>query len=356
MTDNPRVSVVMTAYKGSKLIAETIESILTQSFRDFELIIIEDCSPDDTAEVIKKFSDPRIKLHQNPENLGISRSRNRGMSLARGEYIAATDQDDISLPDRLARQVAFLDQNPDFVLTATAAKELRSGKLRSYYFPEMRPHVLHWALFTRSRIVHSSICFRRRTQQEFALEYDDRYRFAEDYLLFHRFAEAGKIVILPEELMIYRQHPENNSTIHADEMNHNGASFMTTRYQEYLGLDFDLIQVKKLWQVFNTGTAVNSKTDLEQVGRWFAQALEAFIKRKNASALEAQELRDWSSQRWWGVVSSQVKETRNTDLFDSYRAIPELSGFQPSYLNRLKVRAATHLPLPMVTFLRRLLN
>ena len=111
----PRVSVVMLTYKRADVVSEAIESILNQTYKDFEFIILNDGSPDNTDEVINKYQnkDSRIRYYKNAENKGIPYSRNRAMSLARGKYVMIMDDDDISLPERMQKQMEFLDENPN---------------------------------------------------------------------------------------------------------------------------------------------------------------------------------------------------------------------------------------------------
>src|ERR1039457_4802694 len=107
----PRVSVVMGAYNGERFIRTAIESILNQTFRDFELIVIDDCSTDSTPQILREFNDDKLRVVRNERNLGIAETLNNGIAVARGEYVALQDHDDISLPARLECQVAFLDRN-----------------------------------------------------------------------------------------------------------------------------------------------------------------------------------------------------------------------------------------------------
>src|SRR5262245_820186 len=126
----PRVSVMMAAYNGGNLIRESINSVLAQSFTDFEMIIIDDCSTDDTPEVLRSYTDQRLRILRNEVNLGVVGTRNRGLEEAHGDYIAILDQDDVSRPNRLAAQVAYLDSHPGTVLIASDAEWLEDGKLR----------------------------------------------------------------------------------------------------------------------------------------------------------------------------------------------------------------------------------
>ena len=109
----PKISVVMPAYNAENYIREAIDSILAQTFRDFEFLIIDDGSTDHTVEIIRSYSDSRIRLYQNERNMGVAATLNRGLDLARGEYIARMDADDISLPERFAKQAAYMDAHPD---------------------------------------------------------------------------------------------------------------------------------------------------------------------------------------------------------------------------------------------------
>lgn len=115
---SPKVSVVMSVYNGEKYLPETIDSILNQTFKDFEFIIINDGSTDKTAKILTSYDDPRIRIF-NQENMGLTKSLNRAISLAKGEYIARMDADDISYPERLKKQVDYLNKNPDIGLVGS---------------------------------------------------------------------------------------------------------------------------------------------------------------------------------------------------------------------------------------------
>ena len=113
------VSVILPVFNGEKFLTESINSILNQSFKKFELIVINDGSTDNSYEYIKKFKDTRLSVINNDKNIGLSNSLNKGILVAKGKYIARMDQDDISLPDRLKKQVAFMDDNPGIGVCGT---------------------------------------------------------------------------------------------------------------------------------------------------------------------------------------------------------------------------------------------
>src|SRR5262245_24449723 len=114
MPESPKVTVVIPVYNRERYVAAAIESILAQTFPDFELLVIDDGSADRSREVIRSYRDPRLHLVCNETNLGIPKTRNRGLQLAQGEYLAFLDSDDWAYPERLAKQVAFLDSRPDY--------------------------------------------------------------------------------------------------------------------------------------------------------------------------------------------------------------------------------------------------
>ena len=120
--ESPKISVVMPVLNGEKYLAEAIESILNQTFQDFEFIIVDDGSTDQTPEILRSYAnkDSRIQIVTNPINRGIGYSRNRGIALSRGEYIANMDADDLCLPERFEKQVRFLDSHPDIAKKSCA--------------------------------------------------------------------------------------------------------------------------------------------------------------------------------------------------------------------------------------------
>ena len=121
MLVNPIVTVLMSVYNGERYLNEAIDSILAQTFTDFEFLIIDDASTDSTPKILHSYDDPRIRIVTNEENLGLTKSLNKGLALAQGEYIARMDADDISLPERLMMQLNFLIDNKTVPLVGSGA-------------------------------------------------------------------------------------------------------------------------------------------------------------------------------------------------------------------------------------------
>ncbi len=160
--NSPRVTVLMTVYNGLPYIAAAVESILSQTFTDFEFLIINDGSPDNSMAAVAEYRDDRIRVVDNPENIGQTRSLNRGLQLARGELIARLDQDDIALPERLEKQVAFADANPQVAALGTAATIIDEQGIDIGSAPVLTSErTLRWGLLFHNVLSHPSVMFRR---------------------------------------------------------------------------------------------------------------------------------------------------------------------------------------------------
>jgi glycosyltransferase involved in cell wall biosynthesis len=206
----PRVSVVMSVYNAERYVEEAIESILGQTFRDFEFIIVDDGSTDTTSEILHNFDDERIMLVENDGNIGLTRSLNKGLQMARGKYIARMDADDISLYERLEKQVQFLDTHPDVGLVGSAViyidpdgKELGVQRVCT--------ENIHQALLNVEFCWwHSATAFRSECLESVG-PYREGFRYAQDYDLWLRIAEKYDVASLSEPLVKLRLHPESIS-------------------------------------------------------------------------------------------------------------------------------------------------
>ncbi len=200
-----RVSVLMPVYNvKEEYLRESIESILNQTFTDFEFIILDDCSSNNVEEIVKSYGDDRIRFYRNSENLGIAKSRNKLMDLARGEYSALMDNDDISHPERLKKQVDFLDNNPDISILSTAYET----------FPEKHiivhpKSVRYLDLFRCCVITHPSVMYRTGSLREYKLKYKESYICSQDYELWARAIRYLKIANLDSVLLRYRLNPKS---------------------------------------------------------------------------------------------------------------------------------------------------
>jgi len=207
----PRVSVLLSCYNADEFLAEAVESILAQTFDDFELIIIDDGSHDRTAAIIKHFTDSRIRFYQQ-KNQGLAASLNRAIGLARGEYIARMDADDISLPERLGKQVAFLDSHPECGLVGCWASiwegERDSGRAHTHPSDSAQ---LKFELLFDNPFVHSSMMIRKDVFARVGNYATDSDQQPQDYQLWSRVMRHFDVANIPEILQVYREVPKSIS-------------------------------------------------------------------------------------------------------------------------------------------------
>jgi len=211
-TGMAKVTVLLSVYNGEKYLRHAVESILSQTFADFEFIILDDGSTDGTWNMLSGYSDRRIKLVRNEVNIGLTKSLNRGLALACGEYIARMDADDVSLPTRLAIQTQFLDANPDVGVLASNIENINSqGDVTLTRKLDCHPDLVKWyELFYNHVAGHSRVMFRASLTREVG-GYDDTLTTAQDYDLWSRMAQRTHLVILPDVLHQARIHEGNMS-------------------------------------------------------------------------------------------------------------------------------------------------
>lgn len=209
MTIAPAVTVLMPVFNAAPFLAEAVDSVLAQSYRDFELLIVDDGSTDASAKILSGFHDPRVRLVRNEANTGIVCSLNRGLKLAEGtRYIARMDADDISLPARLERQVAFMDAHPEVGVCGTWLESFGAG-LRALWSPPCDDDAIRCSLLFESVLYHPTIVFRRSLLDRHAITYSAEFPHAEDYELWSRLSDICSCANIAEVLLHYRLHRDN---------------------------------------------------------------------------------------------------------------------------------------------------
>lgn len=242
MINNPLISVVLCVYKTPEsFFVESIESILNQSYTYFELILVDDGSPDNCPQICDEYAkkDRRIiVIHK--ENGGISSARNAGLSVAKGKYIAIMDSDDIALPKRFEKQVEYLEKNKNVVALGTYYKHF-GNKNNTVMVPITNMEEYRCSLFFNNvpTILNPSVMIRFSTLKENNLSYDERLKFAEDYFLWVRLSEIGDFAVLPEVLMCYRVH-SNQSTNWSVRKTRDRNKYLINMYQlSKIGISLD---------------------------------------------------------------------------------------------------------------------
>jgi len=212
---SPKVSIIMPVYNAEEHVSQAIESILGQTFVDFELIIINDGSTDHSLDVIKAYHDPRIVLICNETNIKLIPTLNKGLKVAKGKYIARMDADDISLPSRIARQVEFMDQHLNIGVCGTWVEIFGDGAQNFWRFTD-QPDAVKCMLLFGCCIAHPSVMI-RRTIVEAGLCYSSLYPHGEDYALWVHIAQKYEIANIPEILFKYRKSASQVSSKYAGE-------------------------------------------------------------------------------------------------------------------------------------------
>jgi len=201
---SPRVSVLMGVYNEEKYLRESIDCILNQTFSDFEFIIINDASTDQSRDIICSYKDSRIHLLDNEKNMGLTFSLNRGLNMAQGIYIARQDADDISMPQRFEKQLKVGDENPRVGLVATDYRHFSDAKGRSPAVQQSSdPLILKWQMLFSNRIGHPTVLFKKEMIDE-AGGYNEDFPRGQDYELWSRILDKWEVAILPEVLCLRR--------------------------------------------------------------------------------------------------------------------------------------------------------
>lgn len=207
----------MPVYNASQFLNQAIDSILNQTFTDFEFIVINDGSTDNTELIVQSYTDSRIKYFSNPLNLGIVETLNKGIDLARGKYLARMDADDIALPERLEKQYSLMEDNPEIAVCGSQISIINALGIKTAHPPvsisnrEIKPQLLFYNPFT-----HPTTFFKTEIIRKY--KYNADYHYAEDYYLLAQIAMEHQVANHPEQLLLYRVHEQNTTSTKAKEM------------------------------------------------------------------------------------------------------------------------------------------
>ena len=212
-----KVTVLMSVRNEERYLRGAIDSILAQTYSDFEFLIVDDASTDSSRSIVRGYDDPRIRLIENQRNLGLTRSLNRGIELARGVYIARMDADDLSEPERLEKQVAFLDAHSECAVVATySAKIDRDSTDVGLARTPVDGDEIRKRLRRSNCITHGTVMMRKEALERVGC-YDEAMERAQDYDLWLRLSEDHCICTIPELLYSWRQHGDSISIQHLEE-------------------------------------------------------------------------------------------------------------------------------------------
>ena len=207
MSKNPKISVILSVYNGEKYLREAIESVLNQTFTDFEFIIVNDGSTDNSLEIIQSYDDERIKIINNEKNIGLTKSLNKALKQAKGEYIARQDADDVSLPNRFEEQVRYFEGHPEVVLLGTSVYLIdENEKIVGKRIVLAKPSIKD--LFKENHFNHGSVMFKKEIVNQLG-GYNELIRYSQDYELWLRITKYYDVRNLTQILYKLRSHDAN---------------------------------------------------------------------------------------------------------------------------------------------------
>ncbi|MDO8793105.1 MAG: glycosyltransferase [Vicinamibacterales bacterium] len=209
----PRVAVVLPVFNGEVHIGDAVRSVLAQTFTDFQLLVIDDGSTDGTARILSSFSDPRLRVIQLAGHQGLVPALNRGIRESTSLLIARMDADDVCLPRRFERQVAFLETHPDVDICGSWTRHV--GERRGVRRLPVDPEHIRARMFLGGALDHPAIMMRRAFVEGNGLAYRDDFAGAEDLDFLTRAADVGRLANVPEILLLYRAHPQQVSVVRA---------------------------------------------------------------------------------------------------------------------------------------------
>ena len=301
------ISVLLPAYNAERYILQSVQSVLGQTFEDFELVVVDDCSTDDTSALLASVTDPRLRVIRNPVNLGVVGTLNRAMGAARGSLIARTDADDYCLPTRFARQKAFLDQHPDVLLVGARMFNLEEGRVtQNPRVADTDPQVLRWQQHITNRVGHPSMMFRAEVVSRLGTYLREELKYAEDFDFTHRVLRIGNVAVLPDPLMIYRLHGTNLTRRHRAEMITKVVAVLAEAYAGLLGPD-SAAAAALVGKHLVSGIPVSDRAELEQVGTVLDRLLQAFTAANPLDPRQVAQAVEHAAVAWWGVVQSALR-------------------------------------------------
>jgi glycosyltransferase involved in cell wall biosynthesis len=206
--EGPKVSVIMPVYNTAKFLRESIESILSQTFSDFEFIIIDDASTDESVAIIRSYPDKRIKLIQKSVNTGYTESLNMAIDLAKGKYIARMDSDDISLNNRFEKQYRYMEENPEVLVLGGSYQIVGTNDIVSLPLTHQETAVV---CLMHVPVAHPTVFIRKKLFDQHNIRYEKKYEPAEDYGLWTKVVQLGRVENLPDVVLFYRHHSEQES-------------------------------------------------------------------------------------------------------------------------------------------------
>lgn len=309
-----KISVIMPVYNTKEeYLREAIESILNQTFRDYEFIIINDYCDEKTTAILAGYQDKRIVLVRNDRNLGVTASLNIGLEIARGKYIARMDADDISYPNRFESQYKYMEKHPEIDVLGGWVK--MGKELYKSYGKAGNEWRRIRMLFYNAGVCHPVAFFRKEFLDKYNLKYDIRIKKSQDYDLWCRCVEIGTISVLPKKVLEYRHHSDQISSKNRDEQEYYTdvirtgeldkicSNYTERELKQFLDMGSEILSAKELDEFWRKILKGNSETGIlndrilkYELSKQWIRILLGIYKRKNK--------KDYLSVKWLSVLAS----------------------------------------------------
>jgi len=280
-----KVTVLMSVHNGEKYLPQSVESILNQTYDNYEFIIIDDGSTDSSYSILEKYASEhsQIVLIKNEKNLGLTKSLNLGLKRAKGKYIARQDHDDISFPERLEKEVKHLENNPDVVLVTGNFDLIDSqGQIIKQIRKFIEPQLISWFLLFYNAIGgHSLVMYRKK--EVLALNgYSEDFHYSQDHELWLRLVEIGKFVIMPDVLLQWRHHDKNISTENKSEQEALSLRCTQNSISQLIGEDISKAKSQELRNLWLRRLSTDSEA--KYLHMYLKQIYAAFLKKNRTDA------------------------------------------------------------------------
>jgi glycosyltransferase involved in cell wall biosynthesis len=312
MISTPRISVVMPAHNAAAYLDEAVGSILGQTFRDFEFIIIDDGSTDATFSILKRYValDSRIQVHHQ-ENQGMISALNRGCRLARGQYIARMDADDISFPRRLEKQLAYIEEHPQIGIVGTWIYNIdKNGSVRGTWCPPTSPKMLKWTLFFGVCVAHPSVLMRRDVMTRLNFYRPDAVH-TEDVDLWFRASSVTEFGNVPEVLLKYRAWTGSTHQRGLQVRNDRHVQLLASYIKEVLTIDSPIEAVAGLRQM-RVGPRIEDPQQIRLTAALIQRLHKNFVEENNINSQVRREI-SWDAAKKLASLALQASRFHTAD-------------------------------------------
>lgn len=273
-----KVTVLMPVYNGEDHLSEAIKSILNQTYKEFELLIINDGSTDKSEEIIKGFNDERIKYVVNNKNIGLIKTLNKGLGLINSEYIARMDADDISLPTRLEKQIKFMDQNQDIAVSGTSILVFNNKGIVRKEIVSSDPKVIRTRLLFYPALMHPTVIIRKRIIDKGKFTYNEAHKSVEDFGLWQKMSVNYNLSNIPEILLKYRINDAGITQLAKKDINKQDFMHTLVYKQTFDSLGMKVSQEDlMLFRFFLTGRAFTDSESIISIARLIKSIKDTII-------------------------------------------------------------------------------